>query len=121
MARPGALAVPGAGAAEERVDQDVRLAPPRKPVIVAPRPPESAASCVRSKARAEISTPAPNAITVAITCGRGRVVQPTRAPTTSAPPATMPHAAAMTHPVTSVSRPVRARRSLVGSAVPRTR
>src|SRR5215212_5768797 len=54
------------------------------------RPPVVSASSTRSKARAEIRTPAPNAITEATTLGGTLVNQATAAPTTRAPPASRP-------------------------------
>src|SRR4051794_19616322 len=59
-------------------------------------PPLDSASATRSKANAEIKTPAPNAITLATT-GRGTSTnQAISAPTTRAPPARTPHSPACT-------------------------
>src|SRR3954447_5925585 len=63
-------------------------------MIVGIRPPVLSASSTRSKASAEIRTPAPNAITAATTCCGTRTNQATSAPTTSAPPAINPQAPA---------------------------
>ncbi len=66
-------------------------APVRKPPAVGHRPPPWTASSTRSKARAEISTPAPKAMTVETTFGGIAHRQDTAAPRTSAAPAPVPH------------------------------
>src|SRR5690242_232768 len=78
------------------------MEPARKPIVVAVRPPLRSASSIRSKARAEMRTPAPKAMTPATT-GRGtRTSQATTAPTTSMPPASRPHSPAWTQTAMSV-------------------
>ena len=70
----------------------------------APGPPSDSASATRSKASAEISTPAPKAITVATTeRGTGRS-QAISAPTTRAPPASSPHRPAWSQVAIDTSR-----------------
>src|SRR3954471_10885941 len=82
-------------------------APPRKPISVAVSPPVDSASATRSKASAEMSTPAPKDITDATT-GRGtRTNQATSAPTTSAPPASNPHRPAWSQIGTGPLLPIR--------------
>jgi hypothetical protein len=65
--------------------------------MVGPRPPASAASSVRSKASAEIKTPAPKAITVAMSRLGIRTNQAVAAPSTRAPPPSRPHSPATNH------------------------
>src|SRR3954452_16846631 len=69
-------------------------APHRKPRAVAGRPPTFAASSMRSKATAEMSTPEPNAMTEATILGGTAMNQAMRAPMTSAPPPSRPHSPA---------------------------
>src|SRR5690349_3091388 len=67
------------------------------PIMVATAPPWRTASSTSSNARAEISTPAPNAMIPAMILGGTRTHQAIAAPMTSAPPATRPHSPASSH------------------------
>src|SRR5690349_23321235 len=67
------------------------------PIMVATAPPWRTASSTSSNARAEISTPAPNAMIPAMILGGTRTHQAIAAPMTSAPPAIRPHSPACSH------------------------
>ena len=69
----------------------------KNPLAVAVSPPVRSASSTSSKARAEISTPAPKAMTVATTRTGTAATHATSAPSSSAPPPSSPHPAACTH------------------------
>ncbi len=93
----GTLAVPGTPTREEHVDRDVHDGAAEEAAAVGPSPPDRCASSTRSKASAEISTPAPNAMIPATTRRDTRTHHATAAPSTSATPPTRPHSPASTH------------------------
>ena len=104
---PSASTVPDAASSRPEPDDILRLPAPRRettrsptknarlpsaiPTTVCPSVPDFADSPISSYATDAISTPAPPAMTVALTRRGSRKKLPTSAPTTSVDPPTMPH------------------------------